>query len=287
LDNCGRPRAPARARHLIIAVNGDAALGVAAFDGKQARSVFVRSDWHGKGIGASLLRTLEALARETDLMQLSLLSSVSVVGFYERQGYQRVGDVIQGEERTVRMQKPPLCGDPALPQSHRGLAVCAMCGLAFSGKSTAARRVAGALGLGISLDAINRERGLHGGEGMPDERWEETSFIAMARLRECLQQGNGAIVDDTFSHRFVRDRCRRVAESCGATFTILFLDTPLPVIQARRAANSMVATRDPIGDDVFEHHRRRFEVIETDELAVRITCDGDLDRWIAGFHRPR
>ena len=42
--------------------------------------------------------------------------------------------------------------------------VYAMCGLAFSGKSSAARIVAGELGAElISLDAINAERGLSGG----------------------------------------------------------------------------------------------------------------------------
>ena len=66
---------------------------------------------------------------------------------------------------------------------RRGLLLCramlhvyAMCGVAFSGKSTLARRIAGQLFIPlISLDAINHERGLRGGEGMSIAQWEETS----------------------------------------------------------------------------------------------------------------
>jgi predicted kinase/N-acetylglutamate synthase-like GNAT family acetyltransferase len=265
----------------FIAVNGDEVLGVAGFDGKQARTVFVRPDWHGKGVGSSLMGTVEAVARETDLIELSLLSSITAQGFYARLGYQSVRDVFYGEERTILMQKPLLLGDLTPPPARGDLHVYAMNGVAFSGKSTAARRVADALGLSIiSLDSINKERGLPGGEGIPDARWEETSFIAMARLRDCLQ-GRDAIVDDTFSHRFLRNRCRRVAEACGATFTILFLDTPLADIQSRRRANTVATTRDPIRDVVFDHHVDRFEYPESDEPVVRITCDQDLNRWIA------
>jgi predicted kinase len=40
---------------------------------------------------------------------------------------------------------------------------------------------------------------------------EETSAIAMDRLRQYLGEGKSAVVDDTFSRRFLRDRCKAVA----------------------------------------------------------------------------
>ena len=92
----------------------------------------------------------------------------------------RVGArLLQGEERTILMRKPLVLTGAISPPTRDDLAVFAMCGIAFAGKSTAARRVASALELNlISLDAINAERGLSGGEGIPDARWEETSFVA-------------------------------------------------------------------------------------------------------------
>jgi predicted kinase len=156
--------------------------------------------------------------------------------------------------------------------------VYAMCGLAFSGKSTVAQTVKRELGIElISLDAINAERGLQGGEGVPDKQWEETSLMAMDRLRALLRERHSVVVDDTFSHRFLRERCKGVADECGCRFLIVFLDTPLVEIEARRAANNLNPVRHHIRDDVFRHHRDRFQYPNDDELVVRIAHDGDLE----------
>jgi SAM-dependent methyltransferase/predicted kinase/GNAT superfamily N-acetyltransferase len=270
-----------RERIMFAAVSGEEVVGVAGFDGKQARSVFVRPDWHGKGLGSLLMRAIEELAAEMGCSKLSLLSSITAQGFYARLGYEPVQDVLHGEERTILMRKPLVLAGAISPPMRDDLAAFAMCGIAFAGKSTVARRVADALELNyISLDAINAERGLAGGEGIPDARWEETSFIAMARLRKCLEQGRGAVVDDTFSHRFLRDRCQRVAKSCGAKFTILLVDTPISVIQSRRQINAVERAREPIRDDVFEHHLARFEYPAQDEPTIRISREQDVDDLI-------
>src|SRR5262249_50640963 len=99
------------------------------------------------------------------------------------------------------------------------------------------------------------------------------------------RQGRSVVVDDTFSHRFLRDRCRRVAGACGARFTILFLDTPLAEIQSRRQRNRLQRTREELREDVFAHHLARFEYPAADEEVVRIGCDGDLAAWIAAAAR--
>lgn len=87
------------------------------------------------------------------------------------------------------------------------LSVYAMCGVAFSGKSTLARRIAESLLLSlISLDAINHERGLHGGEGMTVAQWEETSKDRHGAGAAGTQAERSVVVDDTFSHRFLREQ---------------------------------------------------------------------------------
>ena len=162
-----------------------------------------------------------------------------------------------------------------------------LCGLAFSGKSSAARRVAAELDIDlISLDAINEERGLRGGDGLPVEEWERTSHMAMARLEAALRNGRSVVVDDTFSHRFLRDRCRAVAETCGSRFLILHRDTPLAVIEARRAENDRNPTRPSIRDDVFAAHRDGFEHPQADEPVVSIVDDDALAAWLAREKDP-
>jgi predicted kinase len=158
----------------------------------------------------------------------------------------------------------------------------ALCGLAFSGKSTIARRVAAALGHAlISYDAINAQRGFDGGKAIADQDWEKTSMMAAMQARATLTAERGVVVDDTFSHRFLRERFRKLAESVGAPFVLLFVDTPLAVIEGRIADNARTGARAHIAPDVFAHHRDRFQFPDADETPVRLGSDADLDRWLA------
>ena len=159
----------------------------------------------------------------------------------------------------------------------------ALCGLAFSGKSTIARRIAVETGAElVSYDAINASRGFDGGRVMDDSEWERTSLMAAATARAVLASGRGVVVDDTFSHRFLRQRFAAVARASGAPFVLLFVDTPLSVIEARIAENARTGARGHIAPDVFAHHRDRFEFPGDDEQPVRLASAADVDRWLAG-----
>lgn len=158
----------------------------------------------------------------------------------------------------------------------------ATCGLAFSGKSTIARQVAAALDAElISYDAINAQRGFQGGKVIADAEWEKTSLMAADAARAALAKGRAVVIDDTFSHRFLRDRFRAVAKEAAVPFTLLFVDTPLGVIEARIAENARTRQRAHIEPDVFSHHRDRFQFPGDDEALVRLTNQADLDRWLA------
>jgi hypothetical protein len=167
--------------------------------------------------------------------------------------------------------------------------VIAMCGLAFSGKSTMARAIAKALNYElIVLDAINAERGLDGGKGLTIAQWEETSAIAMNRLRVLASRGRSVVVDDTHSHRFLRDRCKAVAQECGMEFLIVFVDTDMATIDARRAANAINPVRPHIDDDVFAAHRDGFQYPARDEPVLAMRSQDALREWlIAQGVRPR
>jgi len=166
--------------------------------------------------------------------------------------------------------------------SARPPLLVATCGLAFSGKSTLARRVAEPLAAElVSLDALNAERGFDGGSVIDDSEWERTSWMAVDRVAAVLGQGRSAVVDDTFSHRFLRDRFRACAHKAGARFAILFIDTPLAIIEARIAANALTRARPGIEPEVFAHHRARFQFPSSEAEVVRIAEPGDLDCWLA------
>jgi len=132
----------------------------------------------------------------------------------------------------------------------------------------------------INLDAINHERGLRGGEGMSIAQWEETSAIAMDRLCQCLGEGKSAVVDDTFSRRFLRDRCKAVALEFRAEFTVVFVDTAIEEIRSRRDANNQRPTRHHVRDDVFEDHYKTIQFPTTEEPVVRVVEGFDLQSWL-------
>jgi len=157
------------------------------------------------------------------------------------------------------------------------------CGLAFSGKSTVARKIAAVLGAElVSYDAINAQRGFDGGKVIADSEWEKTSLMAAGSARAAIANGRSVVVDDTFSHRLLRDRFRALARAAGVPFILLFVDTPLAVIEARIAENARTGARGHIAPDVFAHHRDRFEFPGDDEQPVRLASAADVDRWLAG-----
>lgn len=143
-----------------------------------------------------------------------------------------------------------------------------MCGLSFAGKSTLAARLAEALPASlVSLDLINEERGLYGGQGIPLEEWAETNRIAHERGRELLDAGRHVVVDDTGSPRFIRDGWREVADQSDAPFVIVWVQISPELQQARVHANRQSYGRPDVTDAVLRDHRAGFEP-PTDEEAL-------------------
>jgi predicted kinase len=157
----------------------------------------------------------------------------------------------------------------------------AMCGLAFSGKSTAARRIAAALGAAlVSLDAIHAARGLDPGADLDEAHWEETAAAALREVREWLRQGRSVVVDDTFSYRALRDRFREAADRHGCNFLIVFMDVPAAVRDARIETNRLRPTRPHVRPEVVAFIVDEFEPPGPDEPVVRFTEAASVEAWI-------
>lgn len=145
-----------------------------------------------------------------------------------------------------------------------------MCGRSFSGKSTVARAIATALrGMLVSLDEINAERGLNGGQGIPVSAWARTNDIAHERVARALRAGDTVIVDDTNSPRFLRDRWRAL----GAPVVLVFIDAAIETILWRQAANRSDNRRDDVTDAVMAAHLQSFEPPGDDENALRFAAE--------------
>ena len=144
-----------------------------------------------------------------------------------------------------------------------------MCGLAFSGKTTVAKRIASEFDCDyISLDEINDERGLWGGHGIPSEEWERTHRTALTRMRDRLDSGGSVVVDDTNNLRWLRDRFRAVADQGDHDAVLVYVTAPIEEIRQRMARTDRTLERRPVSEEVFAEHVNSFEEPTSDESPI-------------------
>jgi predicted kinase len=154
-----------------------------------------------------------------------------------------------------------------------------VCGLPFSGKTMLAEKIARAAdAVLVSYDALWRENWDARGVSLG---WEELSEIAERRLARALDSGRATVYDTLNDTRGNRDRLRDLATRCGAQALIVFADTPLSVIEARRRENDARPTRHGVGDDDFRAALARFEPPQPDEPTRYFTPDTDERPWLA------
>lgn len=137
----------------------------------------------------------------------------------------------------------------------------AMSGIPFSGKSTVARELAARCGMAlVSVDAIVGELGLDLGADADNHRgWARAMAEGFARSRRLLAEGTSVIYDNANHTRRNRDRCRRVATRTGATFRLVWVDTPLDEARRRLLANRRDARRGDVPDAAFREIVAQFE----------------------------
>lgn len=166
-----------------------------------------------------------------------------------------------------------------------------MCGLSFSGKSTLASRLAHEMAAQLlSLDAINEERGLDGGQGIPLDQWAETNRIAHERVAGLIRAGRDVIVDDTGSPRFIRDQWREVAVGEGATFALVWVQITPELQRERVHANRSARERRDVVDAVLDDHSAHFDSpYDEDPIVVHpsdTNDDGSISK-VSGAIRAR
>ena len=73
----------------------------------QIRSMAVRTDQQGKGLGSVIMQFIEQRAKEKKLKEINLDARENAVAFYEKHGYRIVGDsyLLFGIIRHYRMKK--------------------------------------------------------------------------------------------------------------------------------------------------------------------------------------
>lgn len=159
--------------------------------------------------------------------------------------------------------------------TNRPPALVLLCGASFSGKSSLGQVLADGLGAQIvSLDAINGERGLWGGQGIPVSEWAQTNAEAHQRADKLLSRGEWVIVDDTSSPRFLRDQWRDTAKASASAFLLVYLRSSDALVLERLRANRQDLRRGDVTDEVMRGHLASFEEPGKDESPLVVDSAG-------------
>lgn len=145
----------------------------------------------------------------------------------------------------------------------------AMCGLPFAGKSV----LAGALSRELRIRLLSYDSEIYpvysrlapAGSSMAAEN-DFVQDIARREIGAILASGESLIYDDLLLEREERRKLAAVAEAHWADLLLVYLDTPLPVIDERRAANSRTRARTSVPEGRM---RLDFSVLEPPEDAER------------------
>lgn len=93
------------ARTALVAETEEGVVGVVSLINSDIRTLFVKRQLHGCGIGRSLMQRIETIAKEKGITKFTLSSSIDAQGFYERLGYEAVGVGEGPKGKVIKMEK--------------------------------------------------------------------------------------------------------------------------------------------------------------------------------------
>jgi predicted kinase len=153
-----------------------------------------------------------------------------------------------------------------------------LCGLPFSGKSTLARQIAGATdSVLVSYDTLWQETHRETDISLS---FDELCTLAEDQLAQALKQGSSAVYDTLNNSKGWRDRLRQIAVHQGARSVILYLNTPLAIIEERRTRNQVTGERHSVGSETLWEEIAKFEIPDPSEAAIEFTPETDVASWL-------
>jgi putative acetyltransferase len=90
---------------MIIAVKKNEIRGLGIIDIKKSElcAIYVHPDSTGKGVGKKILSHLEVIAKDNDIHQLTLGSTMNALGFYKKHGYMEESEVFHELPNNLRL----------------------------------------------------------------------------------------------------------------------------------------------------------------------------------------
>lgn len=160
-------------------------------------------------------------------------------------------------------------------------------GLPFSGKSTLANKLHDALGMRVvsydhDIYAKHKDEVPRGTSAAKE--YDIVQAIAREHLRSLLIKGESIIYDDLNLEKMDRQLLLGLASQCNAKAHIIFVDTPLSVIEERRKANMQLPNRDHIGEEKMRLNISLLQPPGKDEGAIYFKPGDSLKEILKALH---
>lgn len=156
-----------------------------------------------------------------------------------------------------------------------------MCGLAFAGKSTLARKIAEHTNSKlIAFDKLWVEKEKEGLVTKGSEGWRFIRKTAQDEISKSLRRGVSVVYDDNnpkFDHR---EEIRKIAKEIGSDSVVIYLSTPLEVIRAREQANRSTGERHEVTPENFQTVLEHFEPPTPDENILEFKPDTNVEKFL-------
>ena len=160
----------------------------------------------------------------------------------------------------------------------------AMCGLPFAGKSVLAQALSRELRIRLlsydfEIYQVHSRRAPANASVAAE--YDFVQVIARREIGAILAGGESLIYDDLLLERDDRRKLAAVAEAHWADFVLVYLDTPLSVIDERRAANSRTRARTSVPEGKMRLDITLLEPPEEAERAIYVSPDYVLPEVLA------
>jgi len=155
----------------------------------------------------------------------------------------------------------------------------AMCGLPFSGKSVLARSLSHELGirlLSYDFEIYLPHRHLVPPGSSVAAGYDFVQDIARRQIGALLAAGESLVYDDLLLERDDRRKLAALAHRHRADLVLVYLDTPLAVIDQRQAENARTRTRHSVPEGEMRLDASLLEPPDTAEQAILVRPGDDL-----------
>lgn len=153
-------------------------------------------------------------------------------------------------------------------------------GLPYAGKTTLRTELVKRFRFGVASVDEEIDKKEFKVEQMSQNDWNLVYSQAYDKLKKLLKEGKTVILDSGNLKRSERDTARRIAESKGASYKLIYVNTPKEVVSERRQRNLQTKDRGQLVDATMERALAMFEELTSDENPIFYNQEMNLDEWI-------